>query len=143
MRKYGCMGIAISICLLAGETTSMFAHHSQAAFDVNKQVTVEGSITQVNWANPHSLFFMEGKPAGEGSVQKWALEGPSPTQLAKEGWSKETLNVGDKITATGNPSRSGRPMMLLKEVVTAEGKRMATGATGNFDPSRRGAEPRY
>ena len=142
MKKYAHIGIAFSICLLAGATASIFAHHSQAAFDINKQVTIEGTITQVNWANPHSLFFMEAKPAGEGSAQKWALEGPSPTQLAKEGWSKETLNVGDKITATGNPSRSGRPMMLLKEVVTADGKHMPTGITGNFDPSRRGAEPR-
>ncbi len=141
MKKYARIGIAFFVCLLAGATASVLAHHSQAAFDINKQVTVEGTITQVNWANPHSLFFMEAKAAAEGSVQKWALEGPSPTQLAKEGWSKETLNVGDKITATGNPSRSGRPMMLLKEVVTSEGKRLATGATGNFDPGRRG-EPR-
>src|SRR2546427_4155738 len=113
MRKYGCIGIAISICLLAGGTASMFAHHSQAAFDVNKQVTVEGSITQVNWANPHSLFFMEGKPAGEGSVQQWALAGPRPTPMAKEGWPKVTLNVGGKISPNGNPSRSGRPMTPL------------------------------
>ena len=129
------VAIAFSVCLLAGGAASIFAHHSQAAFDLNKQVTIEGVVTQVNWANPHSLFFVEVK--GEGDAKKWALEGPSPNGLTKEGWIKETLNIGDKITATGNPSRSGRPMMLLKEVVTADGKRLATGVTGNFDPSRR------
>lgn len=128
------IGIAISVCLLAFGT-SVWAHHSQAAFDLTKQVTIEGAVIQVNWANPHSLFFVEVK--GEGDVKKWALEGPSPTGLTKEGWSKDTLAIGTKITAIGNPSRSGRPMMLLKEVVTADGKRLATGLTGNFDSSRR------
>ena len=128
------IAIAFSVCLLVGGT-SVFAHHSQASFDLNKQVTIEGVITQVNWANPHSLFFVEVK--GEGDVKKWALEGPGPNGLTKEGWTAKTLSIGDKITATGNPSRSGRPMMLLKEVVTADGKKLATGVTGNFDPSRR------
>lgn len=139
MKKYGRIRLAFSLCLLAGGATSVYAHHSQAAFDIDKKVSVEGTITQVNWANPHSLFFMEVKQP-DGSVQKWALEGPSPTALTKEGWSKESISVGAKITATGNPSRSGRPMMLLKEVTTAEGKHLATGVTGNYDPSRR--EPR-
>jgi hypothetical protein len=128
------IAIAFSVCVLVGGT-SLLAHHSQASFDLSKQVTVEGVVTQVNWANPHSLFFMEVK--GEGDVKKWALEGPGPNGLTSKGWTAKTLNIGDKITATGNPSRSGRPMMLLKEVVTAEGKRLETGVTGNFDPSRR------
>ena len=128
------IAIAFSVCVLACGT-SIWAHHSQASFDLSKQVTIEGVITQVNWANPHSLFFVEVK--GESDVKKWALEGPGPNGLLKEGWTKDTLGIGDKITATGNPSRSGRPMMLLKEVVTAGGKKLATGVTGNFDPSRR------
>jgi len=128
---------AFSLCVLVCGT-SIWAHHSQAAFDLGKQVTIEGTVTQVNWANPHSLFFVEVK--GENDVKKWALEGPSPNGLTKEGWTKETLSIGDKITATGNPSRSGRPMMLLKEVVTAGGKKLATGLTGNFDASRRAPE---
>jgi len=49
----------------------------------------------------------------------------------KAGWTKDTLNVGDKITAVGNPSKAGLPFALLKEVVTAGGKRLATGATVN------------
>ena len=141
MKTYGRMMIALSLSLFAGTTLSIFAHHSEAGFDINKQVTIEGVITQVNWANPHSLFFVEVKQEGQASAQKWALEGPSPTMLSKEGWTKQTLNVGDKISATGNPSKTGRPMMLLKEVVAADGKRLATGIKANFDPSKK--DPGY
>ena len=90
-------------------------------------------FVQVNWTNPHSLFYVEGKVAGgtDAPVKKWTFEGPAPTGLMKAGWTKDTLNVGDKITAVGNPSKAGLPFALLKEVVTAGGKRLATGATVN------------
>src|ERR1041385_5870296 len=132
MKMYSVISIAFFIAVVACGS-SLVAHHSMAGFDQTKQVTIEGTVTQVNWTNPHSLFYVEGRVAGstETPVQKWIFEGPAPTGLMKAGWTKETLNIGDKISAVGNPSRSGIPFALLKEVVTAAGKRMATGATVN------------
>jgi Family of unknown function (DUF6152) len=125
------IAIAFFIALLACGN-SISAHHSMAGFDPSKQVTIEGTVVQVNWTNPHSLFYVEGKVSGsDAPVKKWIFEGPAPTGLMKAGWTKESLNVGDKITATGNPSKQGLPFALLKEVVTAAGKRLATGATIN------------
>ncbi len=113
---------------------SLLAHHSMAGFDANKQVTIEGTVTQVNWTNPHSLFYVEGKVAGatDAPVKKWIFEGPAPTGLMKAGWTKESLNIGDKITAVGNPSKGGLPFALLKEVVTAAGKHLVTAARAEY-----------
>ena len=133
MKMYGAIAIAFSVCLLAGGKTSLLAHHSMAGFDAKKQVTIEGTVTQVNWTNPHSLFYVEGKVVGgpDAPAKKWVFEGPTPTGLVKAGWSKESISVGEKITAVGNPSRGGTAFALLKEVVTAAGKRLVTGVTVN------------
>ena len=137
MRTQNAVAIMISICLFAGAGTSLHAHHSMAGFDGTKQVTIEGTVTQVNWTNPHSLFYLEGKIAGasEAPAKKWVFEGPAPTSLLKQGWTKESLNVGDKVTATGNPSKGGSAFALLKEVVTASGKHLATGVRPNYGGS--------
>ena len=121
MKIGGRVAIAVSLFLLVGGT--LFAHHSHSTFDVSKEVTVEGTVTKVIWTNPHSLLFVDVKGATD--VKKWSLEGPSPTGLARGGWTKDSIKVGDKITATGNPSRSGSPMILVKDVVTSEGKRFS------------------
>ena len=132
MKMHTAIAIGFFVALLA-RGNSLLAHHSMAGFDPNKQVTIEGTVTQVNWTNPHSLFYVEGRVAGgtDAPIKKWIFEGPAPTGLMKQGWTKESLNVGDKITAVGNPSKGGLPFALLKEVVTAAGKHMATGATIN------------
>lgn len=123
MKNRGRIVIAFSLCLLVGGTVSIFAHHSHSSFDVTREVTVEGTVVQVIWTNPHSLLFVEVK--GETAVKKWGLEAPSPNGLARGGWTKESIKVGEKITATGNPSRSGAPMILVKGVVTSDGRRFS------------------
>jgi len=140
MNTHRAIVLLVLICLVGAGTS--LAHHSMAGFDASKQVTIEGTVTQVNWTNPHSLFYVEGKLAGssEGALKKWVFEGPAPTSLLKQGWTKESLNVGDKITLIGNPSRGGSAFALLKEVVTASGKRLATGVTPNYGTARGGAE---
>jgi len=136
MNTHRAIATLVFICLVAAGT-SLLAHHSMAGFDASKQVTIEGTVTQVNWTNPHSLFYVEGKITGsEGPLKKWVFEGPAPTSLLKQGWTKESLNVGDKITLVGNPSRGGSAFALLKEVVTASGKRLPTGVTPNYGAGR-------
>jgi hypothetical protein len=134
MKKTGRTAMACLALLLASGTVTA-GHHSQAIFDLDNQITLEGRIVQVNWGNPHSLFFLEGKKAGEpdSQIKKWAMEGPSPNSLTRTGWTQDVLKVGDQVTAKGNGSRTGRPMMLLKEVATPDGKVWQTGGEGNFN----------
>lgn len=114
------IAIAFAVCLLAGGAA--FAHHSHASFDVNNEVTIEGTVTQVLWTNPHSLLFLDAKVAGDSTMKRWVVEAPSPNGLTRAGWTRELIKVGDKISASGSPSRSGQPMILVRQVVTAEGK---------------------
>src|SRR6187401_1317958 len=76
------------------------AHHSFAAeYDANNQITVVGTITKVEWTNPHTWFFVDVKDP-QGRTVNWAIEGGAPTVLYREGWKPTSLKVGDQVTVT-------------------------------------------
>src|SRR6187402_1711866 len=77
------------------------AHHSFAAeFDSEKPVTLTGTITKVQWSNPHTYFYIDVQDA-KGATHNWALELGSPNGLARQGWSRNTLKLGDSVTVEG------------------------------------------
>jgi hypothetical protein len=76
------------------------AHHSFAAeYDANNQITVVGTITKVEWTNPHTWFFVDVKDP-QGRTVNWAIEGGAPTVLYREGWKPTSLKAGDVVTVT-------------------------------------------
>jgi uncharacterized protein DUF6152 len=126
--------------VMLGLVTVAFAHHSQSQFDLSKQVTIEGTLAQIGWSNPHSLFYINAKRTDDpgGAVERWVVEGPSPLQLVAAGWQKTAANVGDKVTMVGAPRRDGQRQLLLQGVVLADGKKFlfkndptGGGAAGN------------
>ena len=104
--------------------TAASAHHSQSAYEATKTVTIVGTLKAVSWANPHSLFFVEARPADAptASVQRWNVEGPAPRQLETAGWTRADAKIGEHITITGRPRRDGKPDLLLTSLVTADGR---------------------
>ena len=115
--------MAIAIATFAVAATSALAHHSQSQFDTNQTMVVEGTLMRASWRNPHSLFVVQGKLVnGGGAEQEWLVEGPSPAQLIRNGWSNDVSKVGDKVTFTGRPRRDGKPELLLLRVTLADGK---------------------
>ncbi len=103
------------------------AHHSGAMFDRSRQVTLVGTVKDFSWTNPHSSFSVEVmKP--DGSVELWGVEMNSPNNLVREGWTRTTLNPGDKVTAVINPLRDGKPGGVYVGVTLPTGKVLATGA---------------
>ena len=87
------VAVALSTAVVAG-------HHSFAAeYNANDQVTLVGTITKVEWTNPHTWFFIDVKDA-QGQVVNWAIEGGAPTVLYREGWKPNSLKVGDEVTVT-------------------------------------------
>ena len=85
---------------MALSTAVVAAHHSFAAeYDANNQITVVGTITRVEWTNPHTWFFIEVKDP-QGEVVNWAIEGGAPTVLYREGWKPTSLKAGDEVTVT-------------------------------------------
>ena len=94
----------------------LFAHHSAAAYDNAKQVSVTGTVTDFQFVNPHVLIFMVAKDEG-GSIQKWQGELTSPNHLVRVGWTRGIMKPGDEITLTGYQSRSGANSLRITKVV--------------------------
>jgi hypothetical protein len=100
----------ISAALIAaglGLGGSAWAHHSTAMFDMNKEVTLTGTIKQFQWMNPHTWIVFDVANAS-GGVDEYGIEGMSPNYLARNGWSKHTLSAGDQVLFTIHPLKDGR-----------------------------------
>jgi len=98
----------------------VLAHHSFAMFDMQKEVTVPGTVTEFKWTNPHA--FMALDMAGDGgAVSNWAIEMTSPNNLLNVGWRRSSVKPGDKVTVTYHPLINGRQGGALVRVKLANG----------------------
>jgi hypothetical protein len=85
-----------------------FPHHSFAAqYDSNKVVKVTGYVTRIDWQNPHVYFYIDVKNAETGRVENWAFEMGAPTAIARQGWTKTTMKIGDEVTVEGSRAKTG------------------------------------
>ena len=110
------------------------AHHSFAAeYDAKKPVTLKGAVTRVEWTNPHARFYVDVKD-DKGTVTNWNLELASPNVLARQGWTRKSLNVGDVITVEGSLAKDGSKMANARLVTLSSGKRVFAGSSGGDGP---------
>jgi hypothetical protein len=107
IRNCGLSGLALVVAT-AIVAPPASAHHSYAMFDVAKQVTIEGTVKQFMWTNPHSWIRLEVMDP-QGKVQEWPVEMSSLTILVARGWNPKTVIPGDKIRMTVHPMKSGLP----------------------------------
>ena len=109
----------------------LFAHHGRGAtYDMKKQVTLKGVVTEVSWRNPHVLIWMNVKDES-GKVVNWGFENSNVSSLAREGYSRNTLRVGEEITAIVNPGVNGMPIGIVVKVVLPDGKVVMSRERGN------------
>lgn len=111
--------MAAALPLAAG---SAFAHHSTAAFDATRLVTISGTVTESKWMNPHSYLYIK-VPGEKGAPdQVWTIISGTPQLLLRNGWKRDSVKPGDKVSATINPQRAGGPEGILYNLQTADGR---------------------
>ena len=98
------------------------AHHSTAEFDYTKQVTIKGTVKEVQWTNPHSYIQLIADDAG--AKTQWSVEIGSPSLNINMGWRKNSVKVGDVVTMSLSPARSGKPYGTLRVLTFADGQKL-------------------
>src|SRR5215813_2762048 len=125
---------AAVLLLMAG---SAIAHHSFAAeYDARKPITLTGTVTKVEWMNPHIFLYVDVKDS-DGKVTSWRGEGGNLSGLMRRGWRKDSLKVGDIVTIEGSLAKNGQPLVNARTVTLADGKKLFAGSSGGDDYSER------
>jgi hypothetical protein len=100
------------------------AHHAFASvFDRNAPIEITGTVTKVEWMNPHTWIYID-VPSADGKIENWGFEMGSPNALVRRGWSHDSLQVGQVITVTGFRARDGSLSGAVREVALATGERL-------------------
>jgi hypothetical protein len=129
---------AVIIALLAAG--AVFAHHSFSfEFDATKPVTFQGVVTKVEWVNPHIYFYVDVKaPAsrqGAGKIVSWVFESAGPNALARRGWYRNTLKIGDRVTVICYRAKDDVHVAAAREVVLADGRKLIAASPNDGGPS--------
>ena len=128
--KRNVLGFFVTACVLSCAAAPALAHHSFAAeFDSNKPVTLTGTITKVEFQNPHIYFYIDVKDAS-GAVTNYAVEGGTPNQLRRQGWGKDSLKIGEVVTVEGFRARKAEAHTINGRTVTLPDGRRVFGLSG-------------
>jgi hypothetical protein len=113
--------IFFSVLLASGP---LLAHHGEANYDTTKVVTVKGTVTDFQFINPHVQISLDVKN-DKGEIEKWVGEARSPSMLARiGGWDKNTIKIGDVITASGHRTKNGTNFLRLMKIVLPDSREM-------------------
>ena len=117
----------------------LFAHHGNAAFDGGKKVTVKGTVTDWVWGNPHCFLKMDVK-GQDGQVVQWVVEATAAPSLLDIGVTKRSFKVGDQLTVTMTPVKTGQPIGRVMNAVLPNGKTLYFTPEGSGIPPGHGQD---
>jgi len=119
-------GLFVLLAALLARSAPAVAHHGAASFDTTVEITLKGTVTEWIWANPHCFLKFDAKD-DTGTVRNWVVETQNPTDMTRRGWSRTMFKVGDEVTVTLQPVKSGAPVGRVRNVVLANGQKVGTG----------------
>ena len=127
-RRYTFLGIALALA-----TFPAHSHHSFAAvFNADNPFEISGIITKIEWMNPHTWFYIDAD-GDDGQVDKWALEMGSPNGLARRGWTRHTLQIGQKLTVSGYRAKDGGFTGSVRSVRLPDGQELSGASSRGPD----------
>jgi hypothetical protein len=122
------IALAVGISCVVG-AVSTAAHHSFAAeFDANKKVTVTGTVTRIEWMNPHARFYVDVKDES-GKVVNWDFELASPNGLMRRGWTRSSLKAGDVVTVVAYGAKNAPYVANASSITMSDGRKMFAGSS--------------
>jgi hypothetical protein len=134
MKRASLLAIAAATAALLSGSAS--AHHSFAAeFDRAMPITVTGTVTKVEWANPHARFYIDAKDDA-GKTVNWDFELASPNGLMRRGWNRNSMKIGDVVTVTGHRAKNNPLVGNASTVTLADGKRLFAGSSSENEATR-------
>ena len=128
------LAIVVGSAFLVLATAPAWAHHAFAAeFDANKPINLQGTVTKVEWINPHAWIHVDVKKP-DGKVESWMIEGGTPNTLFRRGFTKESLKVGTEIKVDGYQAKDGSMRANGRDLTFPDGRKLFLGSSGTGAP---------
>ena len=122
-----CAFVVVAAWLISTPAPAGGHHSASAEFDAAKKLKVTGALTKLDWVNPHTIFFIAVKGEG-GNVANWSWELPSPNQLMRAGWTRNSMKLGDVVTVEGIHARDGSNHgMAMTVTMVSTGRQLFAG----------------
>ena len=132
-KTFGLLSVGLGLLFAAAP---LLAHHSFAAeYDSKKPIKITGTVTKVEWMNPHIYYYVDVKDAS-GKVTNYAVEGGTPGSLRRQGWGKDSLKTGDSVTIDGFMAKNGSNHVNGRKVTLSDGRTVFAGSAGDSGPGQ-------
>jgi hypothetical protein len=124
----GRIALVLSFGVLVSAVPLLGHHSAASAYDTAKKITLRGTVTKLEWQNPHVFYYLD--VAGQdGKVTNWSIEASTPNQLYRAGWRKDDLKIGEMVTVeNSSPARSGLPKAYGGTLTLANGRKVFSGS---------------